>query len=153
MTKLAPTAIMAVCYVTSFYFLAIALRTIPIGIAYAIWSGLGIVLISAIGYVKFRQALDTPGMIGVGLIVLGFIIANVFSKKRGALNRDRNSPWTPFGARPFWGKTFRIAASVALIVTTAQAGEALLPVGSRGHTRKWRNPAPRSRAAIWPCVN
>lgn len=80
MTKLAPTAIMAVCYVTSFYFLAIALRTIPIGIAYAIWSGLGIVLISAIGYVKFRQALDTPGVIGVGLIVLGVIIANVFSK-------------------------------------------------------------------------
>jgi small multidrug resistance pump len=80
LTKLVPTAVMAICYIASFYFLSIALRTIPIGIAYAIWSGLGIVLISAIGYVKFRQVLDLPGMIGVGLIVLGVVIANVFSK-------------------------------------------------------------------------
>ncbi|MCW2285466.1 small multidrug resistance pump [Rhodoblastus acidophilus] len=80
MTKLVPTVIMAICYIGSFYFLSIALRTIPIGIAYAIWSGLGIVLISAIGYFRFRQVLDLPGMIGVGLIVLGVVVANVFSK-------------------------------------------------------------------------
>ena len=80
LTKLSPTVIMAVCYGASFYFLSIALKTMPVGIAYAVWSALGIVLISAIGYVKFRQTLDTPGMIGIALIVLGVIIANVFSK-------------------------------------------------------------------------
>jgi small multidrug resistance pump len=80
LTKFAPTLIMMACYVASFYFLSIALQTIPIGIAYAIWSGLGIVLISAIGYVRFRQTLDTPALIGVALIVLGVVIANVFSK-------------------------------------------------------------------------
>ena len=62
------------------YFLSLALKSIPIGIAYAIWSGLGIVLISLIGYVKFRQALDLPALVGVGLIVAGVVIANAFSK-------------------------------------------------------------------------
>ncbi len=80
LTKLFPTAVMAVCYIASLYFLSLALRTIPIGIAYAIWSGLGIVLISLLGYVKFHQALDTPAVIGVVLIVAGVVIANVFSK-------------------------------------------------------------------------
>ncbi len=80
LTKLFPTAFMAVCYIASLYFLSLALKTIPIGIAYAIWSGLGIVLISILGYVKFHQALDTPAMIGVVFIVAGVVIANVFSK-------------------------------------------------------------------------
>ena len=80
LTRLAPTAVMAVCYIASVYGLSLALRTMPIGIAYAIWSGLGIVLISLIGYVKFRQALDVPAMIGVGLIIAGVVIANVFSR-------------------------------------------------------------------------
>jgi small multidrug resistance pump len=80
LTKFVPTLVMAVCYVASFYFLSLALRAIPIGLAYAIWSGLGIVLISIIGYVKFRQALDTPAMVGVGLIIAGVAIVNLFSK-------------------------------------------------------------------------
>ena len=80
LTEVLPTAVMGVCYLASLYFLSLALKTMPIGIAYAIWSGLGIVLISAIGYVKFRQSLDTPAMIGVGLIVAGVVIANLFSK-------------------------------------------------------------------------
>jgi small multidrug resistance pump len=71
---------MAVCYIASLYFLSLALKTIPIGIAYAVWSGLGIVLISAVGYVKFRQALDTPAIVGISLIVVGVVVANVFSK-------------------------------------------------------------------------
>jgi small multidrug resistance pump len=79
LTRLVPTVVMGVCYLASLYFLSLALKTIPIGIAYAIWSGLGIVLISVIGYVKFRQALDMPAMIGVGLIIAGVVIANVFS--------------------------------------------------------------------------
>ena len=80
LTRLVPTSVMALCYIASFYFLSLALRAIPIGPAYAIWSGLGIVLISIIGYVKFRQALDTPALVGVGLIVAGVAIVNVFSK-------------------------------------------------------------------------
>ena len=80
LTKPLPALVMGLCYIASLYFLSLALRTIPIGIAYAIWSGLGIVLISMIGYVKFNQALDTPAIFGVGLIVAGVIVANVFSK-------------------------------------------------------------------------
>jgi small multidrug resistance pump len=77
LTKLIPTLVMVVCYIGSLYFMSLALRTIPIGITYAIWSGLGIVLITAIGYTKFRQALDAPALIGVGLIVVGVVIANL----------------------------------------------------------------------------
>ena len=77
LTKLVPTLVMAVCYLGSLYFMSLALRTIPIGVTYAIWSGLGIVLITAIGYVKFRQALDAPALIGVGFIVVGVVIANL----------------------------------------------------------------------------
>ena len=77
LTRLVPTVVMVVCYIGSLYFMSLALRTIPIGITYAIWSGLGIVLITAIGYVKFRQALDAPALIGVGLIVAGVVVANL----------------------------------------------------------------------------
>ena len=80
LTRLLPTFVMGVCYLASLYFLSLALKSIPIGVAYAIWSGLGIVLISLVGYVKFRQALDLPAMVGVGLIVAGVVIANAFSK-------------------------------------------------------------------------
>jgi len=80
LTRLLPIVVMAVCYIASLYFLSLALKTIPIGIAYAVWSGLGIVLISAVGYVKFRQALDTPAIVGISLIVVGVVVANVFSK-------------------------------------------------------------------------
>jgi small multidrug resistance pump len=80
LTRLLPIVVMAVCYIASLYFLSLALKTIPIGIAYAAWSGLGIVLISAVGYVKFRQALDTPAIVGVSLIVVGVVVANLFSK-------------------------------------------------------------------------
>ncbi|HRK96141.1 MAG TPA: multidrug efflux SMR transporter [Rhodospirillales bacterium] len=79
-TKLVPTLLMAACYLVAFYFLTLAIKTIPIGLAYAIWSGLGILLISAIGYVLFRQSLDVAAMIGLGFIVAGVIIVNVFSK-------------------------------------------------------------------------
>ena len=80
LTRLLPTFVMGVCYLASLYFLSLALKSIPIGVAYAIWSGLGIVLISLVGYVRFRQALDLPALVGVGLIVAGVVIANAFSK-------------------------------------------------------------------------
>lgn len=79
-TKPLPTAIMVIGYLGAFYFLSLTLRHIPVGIAYAIWSGLGIVLISLIGLFLFKQRLDIPAIIGLVFIVTGVIIINVFSK-------------------------------------------------------------------------
>jgi len=79
-TRLVPTLLMGLCYAGSFYFLSLTLRVMPLGIAYAIWSGLGIVLVSAIGLVVFGQRLDLPAVIGLGLIVAGVIVVNLFSK-------------------------------------------------------------------------
>lgn len=79
-TRLMPTLVMGVCYLVAFYFLSLVLKTIPVGLAYAIWSGMGIVLISAIGYFVFRQTLDTPALVGLGFIVVGVVIVNGFSK-------------------------------------------------------------------------
>ena len=82
-TRLVPTLLMAVFYGAAFFLLSFTLRTIPVGVAYAIWSGLGIVLISAVGYFVFRQTLDLAAMIGLGLIITGVIVVNVFSKTVG----------------------------------------------------------------------
>ena len=79
-TRTVPTIIMAVSYLSAFYFLSLALRTSPVGIAYAIWSGLGIVLISIVGLVVFKQKLDLPAVLGLAMIVGGVVVVNVFSK-------------------------------------------------------------------------
>jgi small multidrug resistance pump len=79
-TKLVPTLVMAGCYLGAFYFLSLSLKAIPVGLAYAIWSGLGIVLIATVGYFVFHQSLDLAAMVGVSLIVAGVVIINVFSK-------------------------------------------------------------------------
>jgi small multidrug resistance pump len=79
-TRLLPTLGMAICYGAAFYLLSITLRVLPVGIAYAIWSGLGIVLISVVGLIVFRQSLDIAAMIGLGFIIAGVVIVNVFSK-------------------------------------------------------------------------
>ncbi|MCF3642712.1 SMR family transporter [Rhizobium sp. TRM95111] len=79
-SRLAPTVLMVVCYGVAFYFLSWSLRYVPVGIAYAIWSGLGIVLISAVGYFGFGQKLDLAAVLGLGLIVAGVAVLNVFSK-------------------------------------------------------------------------
>ena len=79
-TRLGPTLLMVVCYAVAFYFLSWSLRYVPVGIAYAIWSGLGIVLISLVGYFAFGQKLDLAAMIGLGLIIAGVVVLNVFSK-------------------------------------------------------------------------
>ena len=71
---------MAVCYAVAFYFLSMTLRVIPVGVAYAIWSALGIVLISLVGLVLFRQRLDFPAIVGLTFIVVGVLIVNLFSK-------------------------------------------------------------------------
>ena len=79
-TRLVPTMLMVVCYAVAFYFLSYTLRVIPVGIAYAIWSGLGIVLISLVGYFVFGQKLDLPAVIGLALIIAGVLVLNLFSK-------------------------------------------------------------------------
>ena len=79
-TRPIPSAITVAGYAISFYFLSLALRTIPTGIAYAIWSGVGIVLITAIAWIFQGQKLDAPALGGLGLIVAGVVVINVFSK-------------------------------------------------------------------------
>ena len=78
-TRLWPSVIVVVGYAVAFYFLSLVLKTIPVGIAYAIWAGLGIVLIALIGAVVFKQIPDLPAIIGMGLIVAGLVVINVFS--------------------------------------------------------------------------
>jgi small multidrug resistance pump len=82
-TRLLPSLIVVVGYGTAFYFMSISMRILPIGIMYAIWSGMGIVLISVLGWLVYRQALDTPALIGITFIIAGVIIINVFSKTVG----------------------------------------------------------------------
>ena len=75
-----PTAGLALCYGAAFYLLTIALKQMPVGLAYAIWSGLGVVLISVIGLFLFKQKLDLPAVIGLIMIVGGVVVINLFSK-------------------------------------------------------------------------
>lgn len=79
-TKLGPSIIVIVGYAVAFYFLSLTLKSMPVGIAYAVWSGVGIILISAIGAIFYKQALDLPAIIGLSFIIVGVIIVNVFSK-------------------------------------------------------------------------
>ena len=79
-SRLVPSAIVVAGYAVAFYFLSLTLTTIPTGTAYAIWSGAGIVLISLLGWLVHRQALDLPAILGMGLIVAGVVVINLFSK-------------------------------------------------------------------------
>ncbi len=79
-TKLLPSAIVVIGYGLAFYFMTLVLRTIPLGITYAIWSGVGIVLVACAGALIYKQIPDMPAVIGMGLIVAGVVIINVFSK-------------------------------------------------------------------------
>ncbi|MBW7892256.1 MAG: multidrug efflux SMR transporter [Chitinophagaceae bacterium] len=79
-SRLLPTVIFVVAMSASFYLLTFALRSIPVGIAYAIWSAAGIVLISIVSYFLYKQSLDTPAIPGMALIILGVVVINLFSK-------------------------------------------------------------------------
>ena len=79
-TRLVPSIFTVLMYCVSFYALSQTLAVIPTGIAYAIWSGVGIVLISLVGWIVFQQTLDAPALIGMGLICAGVVVINVFSK-------------------------------------------------------------------------
>ena len=82
-TRLGPSVIVVVAYAVAFWLLAIALKTFPVGIAYALWSGFGIVFIAIIGLVMFGQRLDLPAVLGIGLILAGILVINLFSKTSG----------------------------------------------------------------------
>jgi small multidrug resistance pump len=79
-TRLIPSLVVIAGYATAFYFLSLTLRTMPLGIAYAVWSAVGIALVSVIGWFLYRQSLDAPAIIGIGLIVAGVVVINGFSK-------------------------------------------------------------------------
>ena len=82
-TRLGPSLLVVIFYIISFYLLSQVIKTIPLGIAYAIWGGVGIVLTAFIGFLIFRQNLDIPAVIGIIMIVGGVIVMNVFSKSVG----------------------------------------------------------------------
>lgn len=78
-THLNASLIAVIGYGFAFYFLAVVLKTVPVGVAYAIWSGAGVALVTLIGLFAFGQKLDAAAMVGIGLIVSGVIVLNVFS--------------------------------------------------------------------------
>lgn|SRR5690625_1737061 len=77
-SKLTPTAFSILGYVVAFYFLSLTLKNIPVGVAYAVWSGVGIVAIAIIGYLFFQQTLNFASIAGIALIILGVVILNLF---------------------------------------------------------------------------
>ncbi len=79
-TRVGPAMVTVAGYAIAFYFLSLTLKVIPVGIAYAVWSGLGIVLISAIGVLVFRQPLDLAAIVGLALIIAGVAVLNLFSR-------------------------------------------------------------------------
>ena len=79
-TRLLPSVVTAIGYAIAFYCLSHSMKTVPVGVGYAIWSGVGIVLITAIAWVAFKQRLDLPALAGMGLIVSGVLVINLFSK-------------------------------------------------------------------------
>ncbi|MEM1152683.1 MAG: multidrug efflux SMR transporter [Pseudomonadota bacterium] len=78
-SRLLPSVIVVVGYGIAFYFLSIVLKSIPIGVVYAIWSGVGIALLSLVGFFVFGQKLDVAAIVGIVLIVCGVVVMNVFS--------------------------------------------------------------------------
>ncbi|MBL0012123.1 MAG: EamA family transporter [Nitrosomonas sp.] len=79
-TRFWPSLVVVVGYLLAFYLLSLTLKTIPVGVAYAIWSGVGIVLIALSGWLFLGQSLDIPAVIGLALIVAGVFVINVFSR-------------------------------------------------------------------------
>ncbi len=78
-TLLLPSVVVVIGYGIAFYFMTISLRVLPIGIMYAIWSGVGIVLVSLLGWIIYKQTLDLPAILGLALIISGVIVINLFS--------------------------------------------------------------------------
>lgn len=83
-TRLTPSLIVVLGYAASFYFFSLTLRVMSLGVVYAIWSGAGTALVTLIGVLYYKQALDLAGLLGIGLIVAGVIVLNLFSKSLGS---------------------------------------------------------------------
>ena len=79
-SRLVPSVIVVIGYGISFYLLSLTLKSLPVGIVYAVWSGTGIVLITVVAALLFKQIPDLPAVLGMGLIVAGVVVLNVFSK-------------------------------------------------------------------------
>ncbi|MFC6592921.1 DMT family transporter [Deinococcus lacus] len=79
-TVLGPSLVVAAGYGTAFYLLSLALKTIPVGVAYAIWSGLGTALIAVLGWLLYKEALSPLGMLGIALILAGVVLLNLSGK-------------------------------------------------------------------------
>lgn len=82
-SKVVPSIITVIALSACFFFFSQALKSIPLGIAYAIWAGLGIVLTATVSVVVFKQKLDLPAILGMVLILMGVVVINVFSKSTG----------------------------------------------------------------------
>ena len=78
-TRPLPAAVVVIGYAVAFYLLALTLKSVPVAVAYAIWSGAGIALITLVGWIVFRQALDAAALAGIGLIVAGVVVIQLFS--------------------------------------------------------------------------
>ena len=79
-TRWFPSLLVILGYASAFYFLSLTLRSIPLGVSYAIWSGVGVALISLAGWILYHQSLDLAALVGIGLIIAGVVILNLFSK-------------------------------------------------------------------------
>ncbi len=79
-TRLLPSLVVVVGYGAAFFLLSITLRSMPVGVVYAVWSGVGVVLITLVGWLVFGQALDVPAFIGIALIAAGVVVLNAFSR-------------------------------------------------------------------------
>ena len=78
-TRLGPSVVVFLAYGVSFWLLSMTLRFMPVGVVYAIWSGVGIVFIAIIGFLVFRQSLDVAAVLGIGLIIAGIVVIQLFS--------------------------------------------------------------------------
>ena len=81
-SRLLPSVVVMVGYGASFYFLSLVLRTVPVGVAYAVWAGVGIVLITIVGAVLYDQKMDMPAVLGIGLIISGVVVLRLFSSMK-----------------------------------------------------------------------
>lgn len=79
-SKFTPSLVVVIGYSIAFYFLTLTLRTLPVGITYAVWAGVGVVLVALVGAVIHKQIPDTPAILGMGLIIAGVVVINLFSK-------------------------------------------------------------------------
>jgi len=78
-TRAGPVVLVVIGYAIAFYFLALVLRTVPLGVTYAIWSGVGVAAVTVIGWLVYGQRLDLPAILGIGLIVAGVLVLNLWS--------------------------------------------------------------------------